>query len=310
MKSRSLGRTDLRLSEITQGTWGLASGAYGPVRAERFDQTLRAALDAGVTAFDCAPVWGDGEERVGRLLEEAKSDALVITRGGARRVDGKLQQSFDKDALIRDCDASLARLGRETIDLWLLHNPGDATIRAGEWRSAIDQLELDGKIRAWGMSVGDAEEARLAIDAGAQAICLHHNLLAQSDLTDLGTDLAARGCGVLVRSPLMYGLLAGRWSEGRRFTADDHRANRWSRSAFEERIGDVEELRFLVGPDHSDLATAAIRFVLTHAAVTTAIVGARNSHQIGAAVEAASGPPYLSADDMARLTKIRGAAGS
>lgn len=309
MQTRSLGRTDLRLSEITLGTWGLATGSYGPVRPERFDETLRSALDAGVTSFDCAPVWGDSEERIGRLLEETKSDAIVITRGGARLVDGRLQQSFYTDALVADCEASLERLGREQIDLFLLHNPGDVTIRAGDWRPAIEQLEEDGKIRAWGMSVGDAEEARLAIDAGVQAICLPHNLLTPSDLDDLQTDLATRGVGVLARSPLMYGLLAGRWSEGRRFVDGDHRINRWSRRAFEERIRQVEDLRFLVGERHPDLATAALRFVLTHPAISSTIVGARNPYQVGAAVEAADGPPYLEDDDMLRLSKIRDAAG-
>lgn len=309
MQSRTLGRTDLRFSEITLGTWGLATESYGPVRTTRFDETLRAALDAGVTAFDCAPVWGDSETRVGRMLEETKADAIVITRGGARIVDGRLQQSFDPEALIADCEASLQRLGREQIDLWLIHNPGDVTIRAGDWRPAVEQLEEDGKIRAWGMSVGDAEEARLAIDAGVSAICITHNLLAPTALDDLATDLTTHGVGVLARSPLMYGLLAGRWSEGRRFVHADHRANRWSRRAFEERIHQVEDLRFLVGPDHSDLATAAIRFVLSYPSVTSAILGARDPYQIGAAIDAADGPPYLSDEDTLRLAKIRDASG-
>ena len=309
MQTRTLGRTDLRLGEITLGTWGLGSGSYGPVRSERFDETIQAALENGVNSFDCAPAWGDSEERVGRALNEAKSDALVITRGGARLVDGKIQQSFTPDDLIADCEASLERLGRETIDLWLLHNPGDVTIRSGDWLGAIERLEEDGKIRAWGMSIGDAEEARLAVDAGAQAICLTHNLLSMTALEDLADRLAEVGCGVLARSPLMYGLLAGRWSEGRRFSEDDHRNRRWNLHAFEERIRQVDELRFLVGPDHPDMATAALRFVLSHASVTSVVLGARSPYQVGMGVDAASGPPYLSDEDVIRLAKVRDAAG-
>lgn len=309
MHTRSLGRTDLRLSEIALGTWGLATGAYGPVTEERFDATLRAALDAGITTFDCAPVWGESEAHVGRALADAKIDGVVVTRAGARFVDSKLQRTFDVDALIADCEASLTRLGRDVIDLWMLHNPGDVTIRGGGWREAVERLEEAGKIRAWGMSVGDAADARVAVKSGAQAICVTHNLLVSSVLDDLVTELAENGVGVLARSPLMYGLLAGQWSEGRGFAEDDHRYRRWGKAVFEERLQQVDDLRFLVGADHPDLATAALRYVLTHSAVTCAITGARNPYQVGAAVDAASGPPYIGDEDMLRLAKVRGFAG-
>lgn len=311
MQTRSLGRTDLRLSEITLGTWGIAEQSYGPVSPERFDQIVRASIDAGITSYDVAPVWGDGEaeRRVGRILADAKIESVVITRAGARRVGGRLEQSFGAMELVTDCEASLQRLQREQIDVWLLHDPGEEVLRREEWREAIDRLEESGKIRAWGVSAGDSAEARLAISAGAQAICLPYNLLVPQDLEDLAADIARAGCGVLARSPLSYGLLAGQWSESRIFAAGDHRARRWSQLAFAERIRQVNAMRFLVGAQHPDLATAALRFVLAHPAVTTAIVGARSPVQVGSAAEAASGPPYLSDDDMMRIVKVRDSAG-
>lgn len=307
MQSRTLGRTDLRLSEIALGTWGLAEQTYGKVTPERFDETIEKALEVGVTTFDLAPLWGDGEaeRRIGRTLDERKADAIVVTRGGARRVDGALVQSFGTEDLVADCEGSLERLRREQIDLWLLHNPGERKLREEEWREAVERLEEEGKIRAWGVSVGDAEEARMAIAAGAQAICLTHNLLRAEELDDLAADVSTAGCGVLARSPLMYGMLAGHWSEDRLFAEDDHRGHRWSQVAFGERLRQVNTVRFLVGPRHADMATAALRFVLTHSQVTCAVVGARSPYQIASAAEAASGPPYLSDDDMRRLAKIR-----
>ncbi len=309
MHTRSLGRTDLRLSEITLGTWGLAEQSYGRVTPERFDEVVRAALDQGVTTFDLAPLWGDGEaeRRVGRLSSEASIDSVVITRGGARRVDGKLAQGFTAKELIADCEASLERLGREQIDLWLLHNPGDVVLRKEEehWRSALEWLEQNGMIRAWGVSVADADEARVALQAGAQALCLPYNLLDPQGLEDLGPELDVSGCGVLARSPLAHGLLAGQWHESRTFGPGDHRGSRWGYHAFSERIRHVNALRFLVGAQHSDLATAALRFVLTQSRVTTAVVGARSPAQVISAAEAANGPPYLSDDDLMRLAKVR-----
>lgn len=312
MQSRSLGRTDLVLSEITLGTWGLAEQSYGQVAPTRFDAVIRAAVDAGVTSFDLAPLWGDGdaERRVGRWIADAKLDEpVIITRGGVERVDGALRRSFASDDLVRGCEASLERLGRETIELFLLHNPGEEALRKEEWREAIDQLEQQGKIRSWGVSVGNADEARIAITAGAHAICITHNLISPQALDDLAPEIARAGCGVLARSPLAYGLLSGQWTASRLFPKDDHRSRRWSTLVLSERVRQVSALRFLVGARHPDLATAALRFVLTHAAVSSAVVGARSPAQIHAAADAADGPPYLSDDEVMRLVKVRDQAG-
>ena len=155
------------------------------------------------------------------------------------------------------------------------------------------------------MSVGDVEEARIAIKAGAQAICLGYNLLQSEALDDLVTEIATAGCGVLARSPLLYGLLSGTWSSQRKFAEEDHRSRRWAFDAFEARLEQVDELRFLIGPDHPDLATAALRYVLTNTLVSTAIVGARTPYQVSTAVEAAdAGPPYVGDEDMARIKKL------
>ena len=72
------------------------------------------------------------------------------------------------------------------------------------------------------------EEANLAIERGAQAICFTHNLLTPDDLLDLAEPLHKSGCGVLVRSPLAYGMLAGTWDADRKFETSDHRGRRWS----------------------------------------------------------------------------------
>ena len=146
MLTRSLGRSDLRLSEIALGTWGLAAGSYGKVIPARFEETVRSAMDEGVTTFDVAPLWGEAEKKIGEWTKD--TDAVIVTRGGARRVSGKLVQSFDTEALVADCEGSLERMGREHVDLWLLHDPGEEVLRQDEWREAVDRLETDGKIRA------------------------------------------------------------------------------------------------------------------------------------------------------------------
>src|SRR5690606_25994018 len=122
---------------------------------ERFDETVKSAIEAGVISFDVAPVWGDGEaeRRIGRLVKDAEIEATIITRGGARLVDGKLARSFSVEDLVKDCEASLERLGVEQIEVYLLHGPDETVIREAPWPEAMEKLEKDGKIKTWGMSV-------------------------------------------------------------------------------------------------------------------------------------------------------------
>ena len=306
MQRRLLGRTELSLTEVTLGTWGLTEEVYGPVEPELIDEVVREAVAQGVASFDLAPLWGDGEaeRRVGALLAELEvEDPVVITRAGVFREDDVLRGDFDSEALVEACEDSLRRLGRERIELWLLHNPGDEILAQDGWREAVDRLERDGKIAAWGVSVGDAEEARLALTAGAQALCLTHHLFAR-DLDDLRVEIEEAGCGVLARSPLLHGMLAGQWSEMKQFPDDDHRGRRWGLDAFAVRIRQVQDLGFLVGHEHADLATAALRFVLGDERVSSAVVGARSARQVRHAVLAANGPPWISDDDLARVAKV------
>ncbi|MFK7990452.1 MAG: aldo/keto reductase [Sandaracinaceae bacterium] len=310
MNTRTLGKTDLVLSEITLGTWGLAEQSYGKVEPTRLREVIDAALEIGVTTFDVAPLWGDGaaEQTLGDALNEAGTeDAVVITRGGRRRHEGEVVGDFREDALRRDCEASLERLGRDQVELFLLHNPSDDVILKEDWRGAVESLLDEGKIGAWGISVGGTEDARLAIHAGAQAICLPHNLASAHRIDDLLTELATANCGVLARSPLMYGLLAGQWSAMKRFEDEDHRSRRWGPDAFDARVRQIQKLEFLANGEHGDLATAALRYVLSNSLVTSALVGARTPAQIDHAVAAAErGAPYISDDDMARIAKLIG----
>ena len=222
MKTRTLGQTDLTLTPIALGTWGLAEGSYGDVDPAVFEETVKTALDRGIRTFDCAPLWGDGESerRVGAALaarDEEAEESTVITRGGVRRTDdGTLERAFDPEDLRKDAEGSLERLKREALDVWLLHNPGRDVLLRDDWRELVDDLLAEGKVRTWGVSVGTLEEARLALSAGAHALCLPHNLLSTELLTELGPELDEAGAGVLVRSPLCYGLLGGQWSEHRR----------------------------------------------------------------------------------------------
>lgn len=306
MKKRSLGSTDIEVSEITLGTWGLAAESYGPVTDEVFEATVKAALEEGVTTFDMAPLWGDGrgEKLVGRVVGAKRDEVVYVTRAGAVVDGGELKRRFDRESLVKDCEGSLERLGTDRIDVWLLHMPFEDVYEQEEWKKAIEELKTAGKIRAWGVAVTDDDQARLAMGAGAQALCLPYNILHGDVLHDLAGDIATAKCGVLARSPLLHGILSGRWFEDRRFVEGDHRRDRWTAESLRERIRHVNMLRFLVHDQVRNMVSASIRFVLSNSVVSTAVSGARNVSQIEEVARSADGPPYLAESDMMRLPQV------
>jgi len=312
MKERTLGKTDVRLSEVALGTWGLASGAYGPLLSGRLAQVIGEALERGISTFDVSPTWGIGgesEQCLARVVADRRDDVQYITRAGVHVRDGGIERDYGEESLVADCEASLERLKTDRIDVWLVHDPPEEEWARPDIRRAADRLLEAGKIRAWGATVGDVERARMAISAEAQALCLVYNMLASDELHDLSGDISVAGCGVLARSPLAYGLLAGRWSENRSFSELDHRRDRWSPQALRTRVRQANRLRFLVHDRVHSLTAAAIRFVLANGVVTSTLVGARSTAQVTQAAECADGPPYLPDEDLVKLPQVLAAAG-
>lgn len=307
MKRRKLGKTEIEVSEIALGTWGLGARSYGPVDGAQLESVVKAAWDAGVTTFDVSPSWGGGEaeRRLSLALGEHAGEATLIGRAGQVNIDGRLLLQFDTFVVVREVEESLKRLGRDHLDLLLLHNPPAKVLGSHLFEKGLAQLKSEGKIRAWGVSVSTVDEANLAIERGAEAICFTHNLLTPDDLLDLAEPLQRSGCGVLARSPLSYGMLAGTWSPETTFEETDHRARRWSSASFRERLKQVDAVRFLVEEPIADLATAALRYVLATPLVSAALVGARTPEQIRHAVAALPDEgPYFPQAHLERLATM------
>ncbi|MCS6798294.1 MAG: aldo/keto reductase [Myxococcota bacterium] len=306
MNRRPLGGTDLRVCEIALGTMGLATEMYGPVEPTRLERVVEHALDLGVGTFDVAPLWGGGraEEVVGRAVAKRGEAAQIVTRAGAVLEGGRLVHRFEPDALVADVEASLRRLGVACVDVVLLHDPPAHVLGREEVPAAMDGLVQAGKARCWGVSTATILGARTALAVGARVLCIPYSLLQPSPLTEIGDEVQRAGAGVLVRSPLCHGLLAGRFNEARQFDPSDHRRDRWSQLTLGTRVRQVDRLRFLVHDRVQSMAEAAVRFVLANALVACCIVGARTSAQLTELVRAADGPPYLPDADMRRLSDV------
>ncbi len=310
MRTRELGRSGIHLSEVSLGTWGFA-GAYGPLADDVQRAIVEEALTAGITTFDAAPLWGDGA--VERLLGEALAghdDVQRITRGGARFEDDRVVKGFGTDALRADLEGSLERLAVDRVDVWLLHDPPEHVLREDALHDALATFAQEGLFRVWGVSTTDADVGRMAIARGAKALCVPHNLFARDLVAELATELEVAGCGLLARSPLLHGLLAGRWTEYRQFGEEDHRRERWSTRTLGIRVRQTNTLRFLVRGEVSTMAAAALRYVLAEDAVTTCLVGARRPVQARDAARIVGEPPYLPEGDLERLTSVLASMGA
>lgn len=301
LKPRKLGNTGIELSCLTAGTWGLCAESYGKVFPEQVEATLARALELGINAFDMAPSWGsDGasERAVARAVGTRRDQAVYITRAGQRETEAGPIAAFEPAALREQCEASLARLATTHLDLLLLQHPTFDVLRDDAVRETLDALKAEGKLRSWGASVSNADEGRAALVCGAQVLCVPFNLLEPELVWDLQSECRERGVGILARSVLLYGLLAGRWGDKKRFPGDDHRAQRWSPEALAARIRQAADLKNRIHAGAPSMAAVALQFVLAHENVASATFGPRTPGQVSAAAEALAIELGLSVTDM------------
>jgi aryl-alcohol dehydrogenase-like predicted oxidoreductase len=304
---RPLGKTGLKLTELTLGTWGLSGDGYGPVDESEQARVLDRALDVGIEAIETSDAYAAGrmEHLVGRAIArraDVGDRVVVITKTGTDRTTSPPRKRFDADYLRASVERSLRRLGRDRIDVYLLHGPRAEVFATSESVDALLELKSAGKIAHWGVSTGDVAAGRTALRKGAEVIEIAYNLLHSANLHRLAGELMVSGAGVLARSTLAYGLLVGHWRSDRDFPPGDHRAERWSKPELERRIEQLSALRFLINRDVTTMRAAAVRFVLANQMVSTAVLGPRSVVQLEELVrEVGAGPVYLRDADLARL---------
>lgn len=304
MKKRTLGRTGLQVTELALGTWGLSGDGYGAVRTEDAEAVVTRALEAGIELFDTSDAYGKGEmeKLLGRLVPKDKG-ALIITKIGTDRDSTPPKKRFDTTFVRESFERCQERLQRDELDVVLLHNPSKKAMEAGEALELLIELKKRKLVKAVGVSAGSVEVARLAIQHGADVLELAYNVFQQKDLHELSGEIEISDLGILARSVLAHGLLAGHWSADVEFHAPDHRAERWSPQDLKTRIGQLDALRPLVGGAVASLRSAALRFVLSNMIVSSAVLGPRSVAQLDQLVkEGGFGPPYLKDTALAELS--------
>ncbi|MHC4177503.1 MAG: aldo/keto reductase, partial [Planctomycetota bacterium] len=211
----TLGASDLSVSPIAFGTWQLSPRFWGQQPKEDATAAMRRAFDRGVNFFDTADAYGDGyaESVLGEVIRDLPREELVIATKVYNhfKPDASRYPDLSPDHVIQRCEASLGRLGIETIDLYLLHFFDPLTPLA-DVAGALERLRDQGKVRQIGVSNHTVEQLRAQRRFGPyHVIQPPYSLIDPAGENDLLPYCQAENVGVMVYSPLHKGLLTGKY---------------------------------------------------------------------------------------------------
>lgn len=303
MRTRLLGEGGPEVSVV-----GLGTNNFG--RRCDYEQTLAvidAALDAGVTLFDTADIYGQGmsEEYIGRALEGRRDGVLIATKFGKPMDERPEERRGNPDYIQWAVESSLRRLRTDVIDIYQLHEP-DPVTPIEETLGALNDLVHDGKVRWIGSSNFSAEQVEAAEEV-ARGAGFHRFVSVQNEYSfvereaeDEVLDTCERlGIGFLPYFPLASGLLTGKYRRGEaategRLAGREISAEQWDR---------VEALQRYADERGASLLEVAIGGLLAMPAVTSVIAGATRPEQVRA--NAAAGFWEPSTDDVEELRALR-----
>jgi len=274
-------------------------------------QAIVRALELGVNFFDTAFVYGDGHsERVlGEALRGCGRPFFVATKVPSKTMEWPphpttpIARAFPFDWITQCAKTSLQRLGLERIDLLQMHVWLDAWVQAEEWRRARDDLKRQGIIRAFGISVNDHDPdsaLKLVASGEVDSVQVIYNIFDQRPAEKLFPLCQEQDVGVIVRVPFDEGSLTGSFTPQTKFPRGDWRAGYFKGERLAETCARVEKLKPFLRPGVSSLSALALKFALSHPAVSTAIPGMRRVANVEANCAVSDGQ-LLTPDELQRL---------
>lgn len=318
MDYRQLGRSGLRVSELTLGTMTFGGrgqfSAVGSTDLEAARRQIDMAVDAGINVIDTADVYSGGlsEEIVGEALSPGRrNDLLIATKARFPMGSGQNDAGLSRHHLIRACEASLRRLRTDYIDLYQVHE-WDGQTPLEETLAALEHLVQSGKVRYVGCSnfggwqvmkaLGIARRDGLPAFVSQQVYLSLQERSAEFEIVPSAID---QGLGLLIWSPLAGGLLSGKYRRGQDPPEGSRHAGEWSEPPVydEDRLYDtVDVLVEIAEAREVSPAQVALAWLLARPGVSTVIVGARTDEQLADNLAAAD--LALSAEEHARLEAV------
>ncbi len=306
MRYRPLGKIGYPVSDIGFGAWGIGGGIWKGGEDGEALRALNRAVDLGLNFIDTALAYGGGHsERLIAKLLKARTERIYVatkvppkTHEWPARKGSRVREVFPKEHIIACTEESLKNLGVARLDLQQLHVWAPNWKDELEWHETFLQLQKAGKIAHFGISINDhdPDSALEVIRAGlVQTVQVIYNIFDPAAASQLFPLCQEKEIGVIVRCPLDEGALTGVITPDTHFAPDDWREQYFTTSRKEEiavRIGKISKV--LNEANAGSLAELALRFCLSHPAVSTVIPGMRKFRNVN---------QNLPVSDMAPLSK-------
>lgn len=302
MDTRPLGTTDIAISPIILGTWQAGKKGWVNIEDQAIIHAMQAALEAGMTTFDTAEIYGDGysEELVGKALADRRDRVVLATK--------VFPHHLRFNQVIEACEQSLRRLQTEVIDLYQIHWPagtfGSDIVPIGETMAALNQLKDEGKIRAIGVSNFSRAQLEEAAQHGRiDSLQPPYSLFWRGVETDQLPYCIEHNLTVMAYSSLAQGLLTGKFGAAHQFPDADIRSkNKLFRPPlYDIALAALAELHPIAHRHHTTIGNLALAWLIAQPQ-TTAIVGVRNALQAQENAKAAT--IQLSAQDLQDINFI------
>jgi aryl-alcohol dehydrogenase-like predicted oxidoreductase len=313
MQKRKLGKSNLEVSALGFGCMGLNFGYATSVTKEEGIALIRAAVERGVTFFDTAEVYGPftNEEMVGEALKPMRDQAVIATKFGFN-IDSKTKKQAGLDSRpehIREvCDASLNRLGIETIDLFYQHRV-DPNVPIEDVAGAVKELIAAGKVKHFGLSEPSAQTLRRAHAVQpVAALQNEYSLWTRGPETNGILEACEElGIGFVCYSPLGKGFLTGAMNKDTKLGEGDFRKMlpRFTPEALEKNQALVDLLTRIAGEKRATTAQIALAWLLAQKPWIVPIPGTTKLHRLEENLAAAD--VELTTDDLAEIKRAAAA---
>ena len=298
MKYVKLGKNGPLVSTISFGAWGISGRDWGNTDDEISKKAIHAALDNGVNFIDTADVYGFGhsEKLIAQVLEARgeKEKVIIATKAGnnfypfinEKHNSTPANPDYSKKHLIFAAEQSLKRLKRDHLDILQLHSPPTDLLLKDEPWEALIKLKEQGKILLAGLSVQSFKETEQAFlleehNDILDVIQVRYNLLEREAEKELFPKAIKYGVGVIIRIPLLFGFLSGKFDKNSAFAENDHRRFNLSSEKLNVYMQQIEEMKtFFDTYKQYPMAQLSLRFCISHPASHIAIPGGKTPGQV------------------------------
>lgn len=313
MRYRKLGRTGIEVSEIGYGAWGIGGKQWLGGEDQESFRALKRSFELGLNFIDTALAYGEGhsEQLVGKVVRDAPGRVYIATKIPPKNQTWPAQPGvsiskvFPYEYIVQSTEQSLRNLNVEQIDLQQFHVWNPEWTATDEWRAAVDDLKQSGKIAHMGISASEHEPDTVlrAMETGLiDTIQVIYNIFDQSPETNLFPLAQKNNIGILARVPLDEGGLTGAITPDTKFEPGEFRDHYFKGDRKQQVIEHVETLKKDLEDVTGTLPEIALRFCLSHPAVSTVIPGMRRVSTVESSC-GVSDTGALTPDILARLKK-------